>query len=87
LLRQERVSQVSCPLDVACHTLHNVGKLYERLDAWVPRLLCHCVRQRFALQILILIHPLLQLDNFKRISGSGERLSQKWVRIKSNRRD
>jgi len=74
-------------LDIAGHTLHHVWKLYQSLYAWVPRLLCHGVSQRFAFQILVPIHPLLQLDDFKWISGSGERLSQKWIRIKSNRRD
>jgi hypothetical protein len=63
-------------LDVAGHTLHHVWKRHQSLDAWVPRLLCHGVCQRFALQILISIHPLLELDNFKWISGSSQRLSQ-----------
>jgi hypothetical protein len=81
LLRQECVSQVRGPLDIARHPLNHVWKLYQRLDAWIPRLLCHCVRQCFALQILVSIHPLLELDNFKRISRSGECLSQQWVGI------
>src|SRR5258707_7534193 len=40
-----------------------------RSDAWVPRLLGHCVRQRFALQILVSIHPLLELDRNKNLQG------------------
>jgi hypothetical protein len=66
-------------LNVARHPLNHVWKFYQRLDACVPRLLCHGGRQRLALQIFISIHPLLKLDNFKRISGSGECLSQEWV--------
>jgi len=81
LLRQECVSQIRRPLDIARHPLHHIWKLYQSLNAWVPSLLCHRIRQRFALQILVPIQPLLELDNFKWISGSGERLSQKWVRI------
>jgi hypothetical protein len=81
LLRQKCVSQVRRPLDIARHPLHQVWKLYQSLDAWVPWLLCHGVRQRFAFQILVSIHPLLKLDNFKWISGSGERLSQERVGI------
>jgi len=81
LLRQECVSQIRRPLDVAGHTLYYVWKLYHCLYAWVPLLFCHCVRQRFAFQILIPIHPLLKLDNFKRISGSSQRLSQERVGI------
>jgi hypothetical protein len=87
LLRQECISQVRRPLDIASHPLHHVWKLYQSLDAWVPRLLCDGVRHCFALQILVSIHPLLELDNFKWISGSGECLSQKWIGIKSDRRD
>jgi hypothetical protein len=49
LLRQECVSHVRGPLDVVGHTLHHVWKRYQSLDAWVPRLFCHRVRQRLAL--------------------------------------
>jgi hypothetical protein len=64
LLRQERISQVRRPLDIARHPLNHIWKLYQTLDAWVPRLFCHGVCQRFACQILVPIHPLLQLDDF-----------------------
>jgi hypothetical protein len=87
LLCQKRVSQVGRPLDVASHPLNHVWKLYQRLDAWVPRLLCHGIRQRLALQIFVSIHPLLKLDNLKWISGSGECLSQKLIWIESDRRN
>jgi hypothetical protein len=87
LLCQKRVTQVGRPLDVASHPLNHVWKLYQRLDAGVPRLLCHGIRQRFSLEVFVSIHPLLKLDNFKWISGSGEGLSQKWIWIKSDRRN
>jgi hypothetical protein len=87
LLRQECVSQIRRPLDIAGHTLHHVWKLYQALYAWVPRLLCHRVRQRFAFQTLVPINPLLKLDNFKWISGSGQGLGEERIRIKSDRRD
>jgi len=48
-------------------------------------LLCHGVRQRFSLEILVSIHPLLKLPNFKWISRCGEDLSQKWIWIESDR--
>jgi hypothetical protein len=51
-------------LNIARHPLNHVWKLYQSLYAWVPRLLGHCIRQCFALQILVSIHPLLQLDDF-----------------------
>jgi hypothetical protein len=74
LLREECVSQIRCPLDVAGHALHHVRKLYQPLNAWIPRLLCHSVRKRFPLQILIVIHPLLQLNYLQWVSRSGQRL-------------
>jgi hypothetical protein len=87
LLCQKRIPQVGCPLDIARHPLHHVRKLYQTLNAWVPRLLCHGVRQRFALQILIVIHPLLKLNYFERISGSSESLRQERIRIQRDRRN
>jgi hypothetical protein len=79
LLRQECVSQIRRPLDIAGHTLHHVWKRYHCLYAWVPRLLCHSVRQRFAFQILVPIRPLLELDDLEWISGSSQRLSQELI--------
>jgi hypothetical protein len=87
LLCQECVSQIRRPLDIARHALYYVWKLYQSLDAWVPRLFCHRVRQPFAFQILVPIHPLLQLDDLEWISRSSQRLCQKWIRIKGDRRD
>jgi hypothetical protein len=79
LLRQECVSQIRRPLDIAGHTLHQVWKRYHSLYAWVPRLLCHRVRHRFTFQILVPIHPLLKLDDLEWISGSSQRLSQELI--------
>jgi hypothetical protein len=87
LLRQKCVSQIGCPLNVAGHACHHVRKHDQRLDTWVPRLLCDGIRQRLPCQILVLVHPLLKLNDLKRISGSSERLSQEIIRIERDRRD
>jgi hypothetical protein len=87
LLCQECVSKVRRPLDVARHPLNHVRKLYQWLDAWVPRLLGHSVRQRFALQILVVIHPLLKLNYFERIGRSGESLRQERIGVQRDRRN
>jgi hypothetical protein len=68
-------------LNIAGHALHHIRKLYQALNAWIPRLLCHSFGQRFALQTLIVGHPLLKLNHFQWVSRSGERLRQKRVRI------
>jgi hypothetical protein len=47
----------------------------------------HCVRQRFALQILIVIHPLLKLNYFQWIGGSGQSLCQELIGVQRDRRD
>jgi hypothetical protein len=87
LLRQKRVSQIGCPLNVAGHACHHVRKHDQPLDTWVPWLLGHSVRERFALQILIVVHPLLKLNDFQWVGRSGERLSQEIIRIERDRRD
>jgi hypothetical protein len=74
-------------LNIAGHPLHNVWIFYQRLDTWVPRLLCHSVGQRFALQILVVIHPLLKLNYFQWIGRSGESLRQEWIGVERDRRD
>jgi hypothetical protein len=87
LQREECVSQIRRPLDIASHPLKDVRERYQCLDAWIPRLLGHSVRQCFVLQVLVIRVPLLKLDYFQRISGSGQRLGKKRIWIKSNRRD
>jgi hypothetical protein len=87
LLGQECVSQVCHPLNIARHPLYHVWIFYQGLDARIPRLLCHSVRQRFALQILIVVHPLLKLNHFQWIGRGGKRLRQERIGIQRDRRD
>jgi hypothetical protein len=87
LLCQKRVSQICGPLNIAGHPLHHVWKFDQWLDARVPRLLCHSVRQRFALQILIVVHPLLKLNYFQWVGRCGERLRQERIGIERDRGD
>jgi hypothetical protein len=83
-LRQKSVTKVGGPLDVACQPLGNLGSRCERLNAWIPRLLGDGGRQCCVFQILVSIHPLLKLNNFKRVSGSGQCLRQQWIWIEGN---
>jgi hypothetical protein len=86
LLRQECVSQVGRPLNIASHPLKHVWKCYQCLDTRIPRLLRYCVRQGLVLQVFVIRVPLFKLDDFQRVSGSGQRLGEKRIGIKSNRR-
>ncbi|HXI39732.1 MAG TPA: hypothetical protein VNH83_07120 [Bryobacteraceae bacterium] len=87
LLREKGVSEVGGPLDVACHALQSVWHTGHRLHAGVPWLFGHRISQRLALQIFVILHPLLKLDELQGISGSGESLGQERVGIKSDRRN
>jgi hypothetical protein len=77
LLRQECVSQVGGPLNIARHTLHHIWIRHQSLDTWVPRLFRDRIRKRLVFQVRIVSHPLLELDDFKWISRGSERLRQK----------
>jgi hypothetical protein len=68
LLGEKRIPEISRPLDIAGHSLQSFRNSSERLHAWIPRLFRDCIFQRFVLEILVLVHPLLKLDNFERIS-------------------
>ena len=51
----------------------------------IPRLLRDRIRQRFVFQGLVPSHPLLELNDLQRISGSGQRLREKLIRVKRDR--
>jgi hypothetical protein len=54
LLRQKRIAEISCPLDIVSQALDQVGQSGQSLDAWVPRLLGHSIGKGFVLQPRIL---------------------------------
>jgi hypothetical protein len=87
LLRQERVAQFGRPLDVARQALHHIRNRDHGLNARIPWLFLHGIRQRFALQRLVPVHPLLQLNDLQRIGGSHQCLAQHRIGIKCDRRD
>jgi hypothetical protein len=70
-LREEGVTEIGCPLDVASHTLNHVGISCQGLNAWVPILLLHRAREGFVLQVFVFVHPLLKLNDLQWVSGSG----------------
>jgi hypothetical protein len=47
LLRQKRIAQISCPLDIVCQALDYVGQAGKGLDAWIPRLLTDSISKGF----------------------------------------
>ncbi|HEY1843708.1 MAG TPA: hypothetical protein VGH05_02480, partial [Buttiauxella sp.] len=63
MLRQECISQIRRPLDISSHPLNHVWKRCHRLDARVPWLPGHCVRQCLVLQVLVIRVPLLKLNH------------------------
>jgi hypothetical protein len=86
-LREEGVTEIRCPLDIASHTLNHVRVSCQRLHARVPRLFCYSIRQCFVFQILVSIHPLLKLNVLQWVSGGGQGLGQQRIGIERNRRN
>ena len=84
--REEGVAELGRPLDVVGQALDRVGQARHPLDAGVPRLLGHGVRQGLALQVLVLHQPLLKLDDLERVGGGHEDLSEELVGIEGDRR-
>jgi hypothetical protein len=87
LLRQESVSEIRRPLNVFCQLFHDIRERSQSLNARIPRLLRYGISERLVFKARIFFHPLLELDDFDRVCGSSQRLRQKRVRIKSDRRD
>ena len=86
LLGEEGVAEVGRPLDVVGEPLHGVGEGGHRLDGRVPRLLGDGVRERLVLQVRVLRHPLLELDELERVGGRRERLGEERVGVERDRR-
>jgi hypothetical protein len=86
-LSQKGVPEIRCPLNVVRHPVHDIGERCHRLDARVPVLFLDCSGERLVLQILVLLQPLLELDDLKGIGRSHQCLAQKLIWIKSNRRN
>ncbi len=84
LLCKKRVSQIGGPLDVVGKILCDIGKRCQRLNTWIPILFFDRISQRFVFQVLVLLEPLLQLDNFERVSGSYQHLAKEGIWIKSD---
>jgi hypothetical protein len=49
LLRQERVTQISGPLNVIGQPLYYIRESRQGLDTWIPGLFLHRIRERFVL--------------------------------------
>jgi hypothetical protein len=76
LLRQKGVAQIRGPLNVVSQQFHEVRCSSQSLDAGVPGFFCRCVRELLILQVLILLQPPLQKDDFDRIRGGRQNLRQ-----------
>jgi hypothetical protein len=85
LLRQKRIAEIRCPLNIVSQALDQVGQSSQSLDAWIPRLLGNRIRKGFIFQPRILRKPLLELNNLKRIRGGGKGLGQHRIWKERNR--
>jgi hypothetical protein len=87
LLRQKSVAEIRRPLNVFCQLFDDIRKRSQSLNARIPRLLRYGISERLVFKARVFFHPLLELDDFDRVGGSSQRLRQKRIRIKSDRRD
>jgi hypothetical protein len=71
LLRQESIPEVRGPLDVIGQAFHQIGKRRHGLYTRIPRLLLHGIDERFVFQSLVFFQPLLELNEFQGVGGSG----------------
>ena len=67
--------------------LHHVGQPGQGLNAGVPILLLDLRGQRFVFQVLVLIQPLLQLDDLQWISRSHQHLAEHRIGIERDGRN
>jgi hypothetical protein len=81
LLRQKRIAQIGGPLQILGELLQRVGQRGHCLNAGVPVLLLDGLNKRLVLQVLVLLQPLLELNDFQGIGGGGKDLRQKRVGV------
>src|SRR6266481_4819620 len=74
------------PREVLVHISEDGWKCSERLDARVPGLLIHSLRQSVALHIRMRLHPSVGLDDLLGKRGRRQDLRHKRIRIQRNRR-
>jgi hypothetical protein len=79
LLCQKRIAQIGGPLDVVSQPLYYFRQTRQSLNTWVPRLFRHGIRERFVLETLVPIQPLLKLDDLERIRRRRQGLRQHWI--------
>jgi hypothetical protein len=75
LLREERVSEIRCPLNVVGEFCDHIRKRSQTLNACIPWLLGYGIRQGLILQAGVLPDPLLKLNEFDWVGGSNQRLA------------
>jgi hypothetical protein len=87
LLRQKRIAEIGCPLDIVSEALDQVGQSGKRLNAWVPWLFGDGIGECLVFQAWVLRKPLLELNNLEWIGRGGKGLGQHRIGKQGNRCD
>jgi hypothetical protein len=74
LLRQERIAHIGSPANVVGEALYHIGQSGQCLNTWIPWLFCHSIGERLVFEPWVLRQPLLELNDFEWIRGSGQHL-------------
>ncbi len=85
LLGQEGIAQSPGPADVASQQSHYIRKRDQSLNAGIPVLLLGGFDKFLTTQVSRLPHPLLGLDDFKRIGSGCQHLAEQGVGIQRDR--
>ena len=87
LLRQEGITQLGEPIEVAIHHFQNLRKSRQRFDARIPIVIFKRGNKRIAFQSFVFGtgRPAGRFDHLQRIGRRHENLGQQLIRIKCNR--
>jgi hypothetical protein len=85
-IRRECLTQFRRPVALDRHHVHDVGKEHERDEARLEARLDRRVLQPRAFQRRVLLHPGVQLDDFRRIARAHENLRKELIGVQGDRR-
>jgi hypothetical protein len=80
LVRPERIPQRCIVIDVVRHHLYDGRKVHQRNKRRIEPMLLRRIRQRLPLQIAILMHPVVHIQNLLRIRRSRTYLRHQRIR-------
>jgi hypothetical protein len=85
LIRLERLTQRSVVIDVYRHRVQHCGKGHQRDEGRIEPLPLRRVGERLSLQVGVLLHPVVRVENLLRVSRRCTNLREERIRIQRDR--